>query len=581
VLFALAFVTLTVILWRSQRARNLSQLYARTASQVRSYASETEGAYVRVYQALQQLAAMGSPYSRTRIDQWNNDALFYIEAFEGIESVAWVDDTLHIRRIVPLQENRSRLDQRASETLWDDSTLNLWMAITDNEEFQGYLLSTIAIDGVLAPVLADMGEDYVLCLLREDMPIYASPNWGEADESYTIRRTVTLQDTGVLTMVLAPSGAAIRAELRNAARTLMLGCALSLVATGAVFVAQNSRAIASIFQLRYHNLFDVSRDAIFVLDQYGRFQDVNLAATMLSGYTSAELQGMTALALVPSEQGLPDAVRRRIWREGISMELLLRHRDGRDIPIDLVLSPVGESSNNVYVLGIARDITARKRTEVELRSALRRTELLIRELYHRTKNNMQVISSMLMLQAGYLDEPRVTRAFQATQDRIHTMALIYDMLHESQDLSSIRLDEYIRRVVNLVIESYNLPDNQIQIAFELAEISTLIDIAAPCGLIVNEVIANALEHVSPNSRTEHIEVSLCRDGEHEIRLSLSYDGVEMPEAAGPPEVDAFGLQTITLVAEHQLQGQVQVCRELGQGTQYTVRFRDDLYSERV
>jgi two-component sensor histidine kinase/HAMP domain-containing protein len=228
---------------------------------------------------------------------------------------------------------------------------------------------------------------------------------------------------------------------------------------------------------------------------------------------------------------------------------------------------------------VERELAERRRAEARLRSALQQTELLIRELYHRTKNNMQVIISMLMLQADFTDDPQVRKTFRETQNRIQSMALVHEKLYQSQNLSSIRLDEYIRSLADLLMTSYKIGPNRIELVFDLEEIATLIDIAMPCGLILNELLANALEHAFPGDRRGQIQIGLHRTGSNEVTLEVADDGVGVPIGFDFRQTGTFGLQAVVLIAEHQLQGKLFFEDE--SGVNFRLCFKDDLYRERV
>lgn len=238
-----------------------------------------------------------------------------------------------------------------------------------------------------------------------------------------------------------------------------------------------------------------------------------------------------------------------------------------------------DAGQQIRFSGTIMDITKSKQAEEKLKSALQQTELLIRELFHRTKNNMQVIISMLMLQAGYTKDFHVLKIFRDIQNRIQSMALVHEKLYESQNLSSIRLDEYIRSLADLLMTSYNTSPNRIKLFFDMEEISTLIDIAMPSGLVFNELLTNAIEHAFPDERNGKIQIRLHQTGQHEITLEVEDDGVGVPVDFDFRQTGTFGMQILIAIVERQLLGRLMF--QGGTGVICRASFRDDLYRERI
>lgn len=223
----------------------------------------------------------------------------------------------------------------------------------------------------------------------------------------------------------------------------------------------------------------------------------------------------------------------------------------------------------------------KKRTgaEAALEASLQEKIQLIGELYHRTKNNMQVIISMLMIQAGITDNEKVKEILRDTVSRIQAMSLVHEKLYQSQTLSRINLDEYINDLTQLLVKTYHVESNKIKLSFELEQIPVLIDTAVPCGLVLNELIANALKHAFPEKRDGEIKIVLQRTQNQDINLVLTDNGIGVPDGFNFRNNESFGLQTAILIVEHQLQGKIDFAAD--HGVSCHLRFRDDLYQERV
>ncbi len=205
--------------------------------------------------------------------------------------------------------------------------------------------------------------------------------------------------------------------------------------------------------------------------------------------------------------------------------------------------------------------------------------MLLRELYHRTKNNMQVIRSMLVLQAASLKTPEVDKLVRDAERRIRTMSLAHHKLYQSQDLSRIRLDEYLTELVHLLKQSYPRSSEKIRLTLEMQPVTVLIDTALPCGLILNELLSNALQHAFPGDRQGTIQIRLFRAETGAIELHVADNGVGAPQGFDFRAQRTLGLQTIFNISEHQLKGAIVI--ETQDGVAARLSFTDNLYTARV
>ena len=188
------------------------------------------------------------------------------------------------------------------------------------------------------------------------------------------------------------------------------------------------------------------------------------------------------------------------------------------------------------------DITTRKQAEDQLRAALREKDVLLREVAHRVKNNLQVISSLLSLQAGAIEDPRLGTLFQASQDRLHAMALVHDLLQQADDVSRINLAHYAARLIEALARTYAVDPARLTLETEFEDVWVGLDTATPCGLLLHELLTNCFTHAFPEGRTGHVRVALRA-------------------------TDSLGLQLVCAMAE-QLQGTITL--ERAEGTQFTI-----------
>jgi two-component sensor histidine kinase len=208
----------------------------------------------------------------------------------------------------------------------------------------------------------------------------------------------------------------------------------------------------------------------------------------------------------------------------------------------------------------------------ELKAALREKEVLLKEIHHRVKNNLQVISSMLNLQAMHMPDGIGRSMFAESQGRVQSIALVHEALYRSKDLSSVNFVEYLHSLVNSVFHAQSGPGRHIEAKVEADDIRLAVAVAIPCGLIVNELVTNALKHAFPNGRAGTIKVELRRADGEQVELCVRDDGIGMTGGPKPAGVNgSLGLDLIYTFAE-QLEAKIQVSTE--QGTEFRLTFRD-------
>ena len=236
-------------------------------------------------------------------------------------------------------------------------------------------------------------------------------------------------------------------------------------------------------------------------------------------------------------------------------------------------SPIRDSAGKVIgVATISRNITERKQAEEQVRASLREKEVLLQEVHHRVKNNLNVIVGLLDLQADTVQDPVALQAFANSRRRIRSMALIHEKLYRSPDLASIGADEYVQEVVDYLAVAYEGRGQPVTLRVQVEHVPLDIDTAIPCGLIINELVANALEHAFPGDGDEaepsEVAVELRADGGRYL-LTVSDNGVGLPPDLDFRNTQSLGLQLVTLLAE-QLQGTVTLDRS--GGTSFTIAF---------
>jgi PAS domain S-box-containing protein len=237
------------------------------------------------------------------------------------------------------------------------------------------------------------------------------------------------------------------------------------------------------------------------------------------------------------------------------------------------------SPANEYFIAIFEDVTERKFAEKTIKASLKEKEVLLRELYHRTKNNMQVISSLMGLKSASIQDEQMIEILEDMKNRIQTIALVHQKLYQSQNLSRVDLKEYITDLVSLLSSSYSAQNDKVAFNLNLENVDVLIDTAVPCGLIINELISNSFKHAFPGDRKGNIFICLTKLEGDFIQLKISDDGIGISSGLDLMNQNSLGMQLFHNIALDQLMGDIKV--ETNNGLAFTITFQDIAYIERV
>jgi PAS domain S-box-containing protein len=221
--------------------------------------------------------------------------------------------------------------------------------------------------------------------------------------------------------------------------------------------------------------------------------------------------------------------------------------------------------------GIVFNITERMQAEEALRSSLKDKEVLLREVHHRVKNNLQAITSLLRLQSTKIKEKQYADILKDSQSRIKSMALVHEKLYHSGDFAEVDFNSYVKALVNSLFRSYGVNPAKIALRVEVDDVSLELDSAIPCGLIINELVSNALKYAFPEDRKGEVRVVLGSTKEDEFMLTVSDNGAGMPEHIDFRNTESLGLHLVTMLAEDQLHGKIEL-NSVG-GTKYHITFK--------
>jgi len=254
---------------------------------------------------------------------------------------------------------------------------------------------------------------------------------------------------------------------------------------------------------------------------------------------------------------------------------------------DLGAEESQQEASQKAMLNILDDLAAEKqcleqtqqvvvRSELAARALLREKDALVKEIHHRVKNNLQVISSLLNLQARTFSDPTMRAAFNASQNRVQAIALVHEKLYQSATLSHIDFAEHIVSVVDSLFSAYDASERGITREYDLTGPPLAVDLAIPCGLIVNELVSNCLKHAFVGRTSGIVRVSFCRLEPQRVELKISDDGGGLPAEIDPCSTASLGLDLVFTFAE-QIAAEVEV--ERSPGTTFRFNFPEAGSSE--
>ncbi len=331
---------------------------------------------------------------------------------------------------------------------------------------------------------------------------------------------------------------------------------------------------------RYRTFFEQDSDGVVVLDlETAKPIEFNDQVCRQLGYSKEEFALLRVSDIEAKETAQETQAHiRRIQSEGYDdFETLQRTKQG-EIRHVHVTAQVIEIAGHPVCHCIWRDITDRKQAEEKIKSSLKEKEVLLSEIHHRVKNNMQVIISLLNLQADKIEDKKYADMLKESQNRILSMAFVHEQLYLSKNFANIDFGEYVKNFANGLFVSYGIDTNKVKLNIEIKDVSFDLENAIPCGLIINELVSNSLKHAFPQQEEGNISIALQSTNEDDLELTVSDDGVGIPEDLDIEQTDTMGLYLVKVLAE-QLEGKIELNRT--EGTQFHFLLKRAKYKPRI
>ena len=433
------------------------------------------------------------------------------------------------------------------------------------------------------------------------------------------KKQIELVTTGFLLVVILTLGTNLARPLFNMAIFPMASVSFTLFSLVVTYSMIKYKLMKLTTAETVDIVVDTMADSLIVADENGLIVNLNKSALNLLGYRRNELVNLPLKRIVRlPESGQQNS--ERIFESKIftglhangkirDSEVDFINKDGKSIPMNVSASLIYDKYKNLQgVVIVARDLTEtkelindleeaknkledkvkdrtkelekaneglqaevkeRKKAEEKIKTSLEEKELLLKEIHHRVKNNLQIVSSLLDLQAGDFNSKEDIELFQESQNRIRSMSLIHEQLYKSRDLAKIDFEGYIQNLIANVSRSYGVNSDNISIKAKVKDVYLSIDKAIPCGLIINELISNSLKHSFPSATKGEISIDFHLNKDNNYTFMVSDNGVGIPEDFSFQTTKSLGLRLVNMLTQ-QLKGNVELDRT--HGTTFKITF---------
>lgn len=245
---------------------------------------------------------------------------------------------------------------------------------------------------------------------------------------------------------------------------------------------------------------------------------------------------------------------------------------------DEVQTPINDEHGQILVQTMIRDITDRKKNEEKIIASLKEKEVMLSELHHRVKNNLQIITSLLRIQSVNITDKEALEAIKVSQNRVNSMALVHEKLYKSRNFSLVDFDDYVKHLSSHLMQAYGVKKGKIDLDLNIQKVFLSVDTAIPVGLIINELISNSLKHAFPDKRQGKVTIELTKGGTVDYQLRIRDDGIGISKDIDPNRSSTLGMNLVSMLTK-QLAGDIKINTD--KGTDVLINFKEASYKERL
>jgi PAS domain S-box-containing protein len=329
-------------------------------------------------------------------------------------------------------------------------------------------------------------------------------------------------------------------------------------------------------------------DAVIATDEAGKVTFINDSACGLTGYEDNDVLGKNfneRFKIISEDNKAPvenavEKVIREGEKVGLTNHAILLSRNGSEIPVEESAAPIKDDDGKITgVVFVFHDVTEKRRSQKIIVESLKEKEVLLKEVHHRVKNNLQIISSMLKLQSPFVKDNYDREVFKESQNRIVSMALVHQLLYKSSVLDKLDFREYTEELVTNLKKSYSISSARIACRINSPDISLNIDTIIPCGLIINELVSNSLKYAFREGEKGIIDINM-NGNDGELFLTVEDNGKGLPPDFNMKSSATLGMQLVSALAE-QLDGTIEIESKEKKGTKISIHLKKQIYSDRM
>ncbi|MBD3412890.1 MAG: PAS domain S-box protein [Candidatus Aminicenantes bacterium] len=308
-------------------------------------------------------------------------------------------------------------------------------------------------------------------------------------------------------------------------------------------------------------LLESSQEAVVTTDVSGKVVRVNSEFARIFGYSKEDAVGrfiddlLAPQDLYEEASNITDLAARG---KKHAIETKRRCKDGKVIDVSLLSHPIKVGGQQVGSYAVYRDISKRKNAEEKIKTSLREKEVLLQEIHHRVKNNMQIISSLIHLQSARTKDEKTEEILRSSQNRIKSMAIIHEKVYQSDDFTKVDLSDYVRSLTKHLLTTFGVDKKKITFHIDIKDIQLDINKAIPCSLIINELLTNSIKHAFSDGKKGEISISIqnVKDGKYELLVRDNGEGI--PDGLIEQGTKTLGLTLVRILAEEQLKGSLHI-----------------------